>query len=52
MVKPVGYDVHSVHTAVTLNVNWRLVHAGAQLANSVGGGEISNVVVFKKILKN
>ena len=22
MVKPVGYDVHSVHTAVIINVNW------------------------------
>ena len=22
MVKPLGYDVHSVHTAVIINVNW------------------------------
>ena len=26
MVKPVGYDVHSVHTAVIINVNWWLMY--------------------------
>ena len=25
MVKPVGYDVHSVHTAVIIKVNWLLI---------------------------